>query len=101
MEEDVHANNNQEGSAGEAHVGNALENTDESLPLDDQKITHKFECDQGLKTVNSRGAGNKCGEADSEVGCTTVPTWQFSGVVTLKPTRIRIMAIRRDARASE
>jgi hypothetical protein len=33
MEEDVHANNNQEGSADLAQVGKGLENTAKSLPL--------------------------------------------------------------------
>jgi hypothetical protein len=33
MEGDVHAKNNQEGSADEAHVGKDLENTAKSLPL--------------------------------------------------------------------
>ena len=99
MEGDVHAKHNQEGSAGKAHVGSDLENTAESLSIMDQKITHNLECDQGLRTLTNHETGNKYGEAD--LVCTTVPTWQFIGVVTFKPTRSRIMAIRRAARASE
>ena len=64
MEGDVHANNNQEGRADKAHVGNDLENIANSLPLKDQKITHNLECDQGLRTMTSQGTGNKSGEAD-------------------------------------
>jgi hypothetical protein len=64
MEGDVHAKNNQEGSADKAHIGNDLENIANSLPLKDQKITHKLECDQGLRTMTSQGTGNKSGEAD-------------------------------------
>jgi hypothetical protein len=71
MEGDIHAKNNQEGSADLAYVANGLENTAKSLPLKDQKITHNLECDQGLRTVTSQGTGSKCGKADSEVGCTT------------------------------
>jgi hypothetical protein len=71
MEEDVHADNNQEGSADKAHVGNDLENTAKCLPLKDQKTTDDLDCDQGLKAVTSQGTRNKCEEADSEVGCTT------------------------------
>jgi hypothetical protein len=73
MEGDVHASNNQEGSADFAHVGKDLENTPKSLPLKDQKTTHNLECDQDLRIVTSQGIGNKCGEADSVVGleCTT------------------------------
>jgi hypothetical protein len=67
MEGDIHAKNNQEGSADLAYVANGLENTAKSLPLKDQKITHNLECGQGLRTVTSQGTG----EADSEVGCTT------------------------------
>jgi Tfp pilus assembly protein PilX len=78
MEANVHAKNNQEGSAGKAHVGNSLENAAKCLPLKDQKITHNLECDQGLRTVTSQGTGNKCGEADSEVGCTTHLAIQWS-----------------------
>lgn len=62
MKGDVHAYNNQEGSADLAEVGKDLENTAESLRLKDQKITHNLKCDQGLRTVKSRGAGNKCEE---------------------------------------
>ena len=53
MEGDVHANNNQEGSADLAHVGKDLVNTPKSLPLKDQKITHHLECDQELRTVTT------------------------------------------------
>jgi hypothetical protein len=38
----VHAKNNQEGSADKAHVCSDLENTAKSLHLKDQKITHKL-----------------------------------------------------------
>ena len=55
MEGDVHANNDQEGSADKAHVGKTLENTDKSFPLKDQKITHNLECGQGLRTVTNQG----------------------------------------------
>jgi hypothetical protein len=53
MEGDVHAKSNQEGSADLAHVAKALENTAKSLPLKEQKIAHKLECDQGLRTVTT------------------------------------------------
>jgi hypothetical protein len=75
MEADVHAKNNQEGSADLAHVGKELENTAKRLPPKDQKITHNLECNQGLRTVTSRGTGNKCREADSEWDA--LPTWQW------------------------
>jgi Tfp pilus assembly protein PilX len=71
VEGDVHANENQEGSAEKAHVGSDLENIANSLPLEDQKVTHNLKCDQDLRKMTSPGTGNKCGEADSEVGCTT------------------------------
>jgi hypothetical protein len=67
MEGDAHAKNNQEGSADKAHVGKDLENIAKRLPPKDQKITHKLDRDQGLRTVTSRGKGNKCEEADSDV----------------------------------
>ena len=69
MEGDVHADNNQEGSADKAHVGKGLENTAKSLPIMVQKITHNLGHDQGLRTVTNHGTGNKYGEAD--LGCTT------------------------------
>lgn len=69
MEGDVHAKNNQERSAGKAHVGSGLKN--KNLLLKDQKTTHNLECDQRLGSLTSQGTGNECGEADSEVGCTT------------------------------
>ena len=69
--EGVHAKNNQEGSADDAHVGKGLENTAKSRPFKDEKITHNLEYGQGLRTVTSQGIGNKSREASSEVGCTT------------------------------
>jgi hypothetical protein len=99
--EDVHAKSYQEGSADIARVGKDLENTAKGLPFKDEKITHKLGYGQGLRTVTSQGTGNKSGEADSEVGCKLLPTWQFTGAVALKSTRLRIMATRRAKRASE
>jgi hypothetical protein len=96
---DVHAKNNQQRSADLAHVGSDLENAAKSLPLKDEKITHKLECDQGLRTVTSRRTGNKCGERTQRWDA--LPTWQFNGVEMFKSTRLRIMAIRRAVRASE
>jgi hypothetical protein len=66
----VHAKNNQEGSADQAHVGKDLENTAKSRPFKDKKITHNLEYGQGLRTVTSQGTGNKSRETGSEVGCT-------------------------------
>ena len=95
---DIHASNNQEGSADKAHVANGLDNTTESLPLRVQKITHNLEYGQGLRTVTSQGTRNRCGEARR---WDALPTWQFIGVAALKLTRLRITEIRRAARASE
>lgn len=59
---DVHANKNQEGRADKAHVASELENYYEniinSFLLKEQKITHKLECDQGLRTMTSQGTGD-------------------------------------------
>jgi hypothetical protein len=103
MEGDLHAKNDQEGSADDAQVANDLENTPKSLLLKDQKIAHKLKCDQGLRTVTSQETGNKCVGSGLGGGMhyTVVPTWQFSGVVTSRSTKLRIMEIIRAARASE
>ena len=50
---DVHASNNQEGSADKAHVANGLENTTKSLRpgSEDQKNTDNLDYDQSLGTA--------------------------------------------------
>jgi hypothetical protein len=59
-EGDIHAKNNQERSAGKAHVGNGLEN--KSFPLKDQKTTHNLECDQRLGSLTIRKRGISVGK---------------------------------------
>ena len=101
MEGDVHANHNQEGSADLAYVGNGLENKAKSIPFEDRNITHNLERDQGLMTVTIRGVEQGISMGKRTRRWDVLPTWQFIGVLTLKSTRLRIVEIRRAARASE